>query len=75
MNTLRELKASGGHYITQKEVNNPMERILAIELTLGSHDSPDNYKEVTIEEAMELRREMKEAELQAIEATKKREIN
>ena len=61
--TMRVLTPSEGHLITQADDNTPLqERILSDKLYLAVNDNPDNYKEITIAEADELRQQQAEAE-------------
>lgn len=59
--TMRVLTPSEGHLITQSDDNTSLqERIFSDKLYLAVNDSPDNYKEVSIAEAEELRRQQAE---------------
>lgn len=59
--TMRVLTPSEGYLITQADNNTPLqERIFTDKLYLAINDSPDNYKEITIAEAEELRRQQAE---------------
>lgn len=61
--TMRVLTPSEGHLITQADDNTPLQdRIYSDKLYLAINDSPDNYKEITIAAAEELRRQQAEAE-------------
>ena len=61
--TMRVLTPSEGHLITQADDNTPLqERIFSDKLYLAVNDNPDNYKEITIAEADELRQAQAEAE-------------
>lgn len=51
--TIIILKADEGKYLTQ--VSEDIDkRIVVPEIALGSNDSPDNWKEITVEEAEEI---------------------
>lgn len=61
--TMRVLTPSDGHIITQADDNTPLqERLFSDKLYLAVTDSPDNYKEITLAEADELRQQQAEAE-------------
>ena len=63
------IKAKEGFYIT--EVDDSIDitkRIIATAVALGTNDSADNYKEITAEEADELKRQQDEARKEQIEA-------
>lgn len=61
--TMRVLTPSAGHVITQADDNTPLqERLFSDKLYLAVNDNPDNYKEITIAEAEELRQQQAEAE-------------
>lgn len=61
--TMRVLTPSEGHLITQADDNTPLqERIYSDKLYLAVNDSPDNYKEITIAEADELRQQQAQTE-------------
>lgn len=69
--TMRVLTPSEGHVITQADDNTPLqERLFSDKLYLAVNDSPDNYKEITIAEAEELRRELERQQAEAEEAEK-----
>lgn len=66
--TMRVLTPSEGHLITQADDNTPLqERIFSDKLYLAVNDNPDNYKEITLAEAEELRRQQAEAEAEEAE--------
>lgn len=63
------IKAKEGFYIT--EVDDTIDitkRTIATAIALGTNDSADNYKEITAEEADELKRQQDEARKEQIEA-------
>ena len=61
--TMRVLTPSEGYVITQADDNTPLqERIYSAKLYLAVNDSPDNYKEITIAEADELRQQQAQTE-------------
>lgn len=63
------IKAKEGFYIT--EVDDSIDitkRIIATAIALGTNDSAENYKEITAEEADELKRQQDEARKEQIEA-------
>ena len=57
------LTPSEGYYLTQADLKDNEEVILSLSVTLGKNDSPDNWKEISIEEGERLRAE-REVELQ-----------
>lgn len=57
------LTPSEGYYLTQAYLKDNEEVILSLSVTLGKNDSPDNWKEISIEEGERLRAE-REVELQ-----------
>lgn len=68
------IKASDGYYITDKSDDVDIkQRIIATEIAIGKNDSADNYKEITAEEADELKRLQDEARKQEIERQRKSE--
>ena len=54
---------SEGFYLTQANLGETDEVILSLSVTLGKNDSPDNWKEISIEEGERLRAE-REVELE-----------
>ena len=63
------IKAKEGFYIT--EVDDTIDitkRTIATAIALGTNDSADNYKEITADEANELKRLQDEARKEQIEA-------
>lgn len=69
--TMRVLTPSEGYLITQADDNTPLqERLFSDKLYLAVNDNPNNYKEITIAEAEELRRELERQQAEAEEAEK-----
>ena len=60
---LTTLTPREGYYLTQTDLKDNEEVILSLSVTLGKNDSPDNWKEISIEEGERLRAE-REVELQ-----------
>ena len=55
------LKASDGFFLTQTEEVDIKERIIATVVALGKYDDPQNWREITKEEAEEYNRLKEEA--------------
>lgn len=63
------IKAKEGFYITEKDDSVDIKkRIIATAIALGTNDNADNYKEITAEEADELKRQQDDARKEQIEA-------
>ncbi len=59
---VRTLEPEDGCVLTQADENIPVTgRILATEITLGIGDSPDNWREISAEEAEQIRAEQEQA--------------
>lgn len=60
--TLRRITAASGHVLTQSDDNTPItDRTFGSEITLAATDDPANWKEITAEEAEELKQRQLEA--------------
>lgn len=60
--TLRRITAAEGHVLTQADDNTPItDRTFGSEITLAATDDPANWKEITAEEAEELKQRQHEA--------------
>lgn len=60
--TLRRITAASGHVLTQADDNTPInDRTFGSEITLAAADDPANWKEITAEEAEELKQRQLEA--------------
>lgn len=60
--TLRRITAASGHVLTQADDNTPItDRTFGSEITLAATDDPANWKEITAEEAEELKQRQLEA--------------
>lgn len=60
--TTQILTAEDNHYLTQADDNvEILQRIVADTVALGKYDSPENWKEITKEEADEILRQQEEA--------------
>ena len=56
------LKPSEGFVLTQADEKTPLAKmVFASQIALGSNDSLENWKEITVEEAERLKEEQKEA--------------
>lgn len=55
------LKASEDHFLTQVENVEPIDRIIATVVALGRYDAPENWREITKEEADEYIKQRQEA--------------
>lgn len=63
------IKAKEGFYITEVDDTIDIQnRTIATAVALGTNDSADNYKEITANEADELKRQQDEARKEQIEA-------
>ena len=62
------IKAKEGFYITEVDSIDIQNRTIATAVALGTNDSADNYKEITAEEADELKRLQDEARKEQIAA-------
>ena len=62
------IKAKEGFYITEVDSIDIQNRTIATAVALGTNDSADNYKEITAEEADELKRQQDEARKEQIAA-------
>lgn len=62
------LKAKEGFYITEVDSIDIQNRTIATAIALGTNDSADNYKEITADEADELKRLQDEARKEQIAA-------
>lgn len=63
------IKAKEGFYITEVDESIDIQnRTIATAIALGTNDSADNYKEITADEANELKRLQDEARKEQIEA-------
>ena len=63
------LKANEGFYITEVDDSIVIQnRTIATAVALGTNDSADNYKEITADEANELKRQQDEARKEQIAA-------
>lgn len=58
--TMNILIPSAGYLLTQAQEVEPKDRIFSEEIYLAVNDPADNWKEVTIEEAEKLRKELQE---------------
>lgn len=59
--TTRVLAPEEGHLLTQAGNVDIKDRVFSDKLFLGCNDSPENWKEITIEEADQLKAEQEEA--------------
>ena len=60
--SLRSFSAGSGHVLTQADDNIPItDRTFGSEITLAATDDPANWKEITAEEAEELKQRQLEA--------------
>lgn len=66
------ITAADGKYITNADDNVDIkDRLIATSIALGKFDSVDNYKEITKEEADELKAAQEKAQKEAIETQNK----
>lgn len=66
------IKPSEGMFLTQAGEVDILDRVFATKVAIGKEDSPDNWREITAEEADILKAEQKEAEKQFREEREKR---
>lgn len=63
------IKAKEGFYLTEKDDSiDILNRTIATAIALGTNDNADNYKEITAEEADELKKLQDDARKEQIEA-------
>ena len=65
---VRILKPNEGHLLTQSADVELQERIFSEELWLAVTDSPDNWKDISIEEAESLKKQQEELRSKITEA-------
>lgn len=66
------ITAADGKYITNADDNVDIkDKLIATSIALGKFDSVDNYKEITKEEADELKKQQEEAQKKDIETQNK----